>query len=169
MSSKQHRTAGVDYVEIDIDGQKYKLRPLTLGLYAEMESYIVAQRGDPLGEAAKACERVPEKYHAAIWDAAMRQAVQGRTVTAEEAATFENSIRGLAWKLWKCLERDQPDVDSVDAALAILTKLGPARLEEINYKVQLASGEADLGKSSGQQPTEKATAKDPGGKDPAGQ
>ena len=165
MSSKQHRTAGVDYVELDIDGGKYKLRPLTLGLYAEMESYIVAQRGDPLAEAARACDRVPEKYHMAIWDAAMRQAVQGRTVTAEEAATFENSIRGLAWKLWKCLERDHPEIDSVDAALKLLTRLGPQRIEEVDRKVKLASGEADLGKSSGQQPPDPATE----GMDPAGQ
>ena len=165
MSSKQHRTAGVDFTRIDISGKTYTLRPLKVGVYAEMESYIVAQRGDPLAEAARACESLPEQHHQAIWDAAMRQAVKGRTVTAQEAAEFENSIRGLAWKLWKCLEQDHPEIDSVDAAIDLLTQAGTEHLERIARTVELGSGEADLGKSSGQQPQETAME----GADPAGQ
>lgn len=157
MASKQHRTAGVDYTEIEIGGKTYTIRPLKVGVYAEMESYIASQRGDPLAEAAEACERVPEKHHQAIWDAAMRQAVERRTVSAQEAAEFENSIRGLGWKLWKCLEQDHPEINGVDAAIELITKAGTEHLERIARSVELGSGEADLGKSSGQPPKDPVT------------
>ena len=56
----------------------------------------------------------------------------------------------MAWKVWKCLEQDHPEIDGVDKALEIITLAGPARLEEVVRSVEIGSGEADLGNSSGQ-------------------
>jgi hypothetical protein len=148
--SKHHRTAGVDHRVIEIAGQKYTLRPLTVGVYASMESFISSRRPDPLAIASEAVKRLPASQHDAIWRAAMSQAVQARTVTADEASAFENSVDGLAWKVWQCLVADHPEIDSLESAKALLLKAGEEKFEELARAAEIASGEADLKKSSGQ-------------------
>lgn len=151
--SGHHRTAGVDCRTITIEETEYTIRPLKVGVYAEMEAYIVSLRDDPLALAAAAVEKLAPVHHQAIWDAAMRQAANQRTVTAQQATDFENSIQGIAWKFWKCLEADHPEINSVDAAIKLLTKAGKNRLEEVMKAIELGSGEHDLKNSSGQDPT----------------
>jgi hypothetical protein len=148
--SKHYRTAGVGYRPVVIAGQEYKIRPLTIGVYAAMEAFIVAQRPDPLEIASEAVKKLPPAQHDAIWRAAMNHAVAARTVTAEEAAAFENSVDGLAWKLWHCLKENHPEIDGVEAAKGLLIKAGEEHFEMLARSVELGSGEADLGKSSGQ-------------------
>jgi hypothetical protein len=145
--AKHHRTAAASYQTLTIDETVFTLRPLTLGTYAEMESFIIERRGDPLREAAASieCGEIPQKHHSAIWDAAMRQAMAGRNVSAHEVADFENSVTGVAWKLWKCVQADHPEIDSVEKALLLIDSAGEHRFEEILRAVQLGTGEAELG------------------------
>jgi hypothetical protein len=147
---KQHRTSGVDCKHIVIAGKQYKLRPLTIGIYAQMESFIISRRPDPLAIASEAVRKLPQSQHDAVWRAAMNQAVAARTVTAEEAAAFENSVDGLAWKLWQCMVENHPEIDSIAAAKALLIEAGEQHFELLARSVEIASGEADLKKSSGQ-------------------
>lgn len=148
--SKHHRTAGTDFRREEIQGVVYTLRPLTVGVYASMESFIASRRPDPLSIASEAVKKLPVAQHAAIWDAAMKNAVLARTVTAEEAAAFENSVDGLAWKLWQCLKQDHPEIDSLEAARKLLIAAGDEHFERLARATEIASGEADLKKSSGQ-------------------
>ena len=148
--SKHHRTAGVDFRQVTIGDETYTLRPLTVGIYAEMESYVVSRRPDPLAVASEAVKSLPPSQHDAVWKAAMNQAVNARIVTADESAAFENSVDGLAWKVWQCLKQDHPEIDSVKAATELLIKAGDAHFEEIARATEIASGEADIKKSSGQ-------------------
>ena len=148
--SKHQRTAGVDYRENTINGKTYRYRPLTVGIYASMESFIVSKRPDPLAIAAESVKRLPPNYHDAVWKAAMHEAVTARTVTAPEMAAFENSVDGLAWKLWQCLKDNHPEIDSIDAAKQILIDAGDAHFEQLARTVEIATGEADIKKSSGQ-------------------
>lgn len=161
--SKHHRTAGTDYKVITIGGKEYTLRPLAIGVYAEMESYIISQKPDPLEIASEAVAKLPSSRHEAIWKAAMSQAVNARTVTSEEMAAFEDTVNGLAWKIWQCVRQDHPEINSVKAARALLMQAGEEhRFEELSRVAEIASGESDLKKSSGQaEAIEKA--------DPAGQ
>jgi len=147
--SKHHRTAGLDSQVIEIGGKSYTLRPLTVGVYASMETYLVSTRPDPLAIASEAVKRLPANQHEAVWKAAMAQAVAGRTVTSQQVAEFENSIDGLAWKLWQCLKQDQPEIDSVEAARSLLIQAGEEHFERLARAAEIASGESDLKKSSG--------------------
>lgn len=137
---------------MDIGGTKYKLRPLTVGAYADLEAYIASLRPDPLEAAAKAVENpsIPAKHHATIWETAMREASSVRIVTAREIAEFESDINGLAWSLWQSLKADHPEIDSVESAKALLIKAGVKNLERIARTLEMSSGEADLKKSTGQ-------------------
>lgn len=147
---KQHRTAGVDFRNIEVGGKTYTLRPIRVGIYAAMEAYIISTRPDPLAVASEAVRKLPASHHDAIWKAAMAQAVNARAVTSEEAAAFENSVDGLAWKVWQALKQDHPEIDSVAKARDFLMQAGEEHFEYIAKSVEVASGEADLKKSSGQ-------------------
>lgn len=148
--SKHHKTAGVSYETLAVGDQVYKLRPLKVGIYAEMESYVLSQRIDPLQAAGESIAKIPAQYHQAVWDAAMKAAMSSRVVSAEEMSAFGNSPRGIAWMLWKLLEQDHPEFNSVERAIELMERIGPERAQEIQMKVNIASGEADAGKSSGQ-------------------
>jgi hypothetical protein len=160
--SKQHKTAGVSYETLTVDGKTYKLRPLKVGVYGEMESYVLSLRADPLRAAGEAVAKLPAQYHAAIWEAAMKVVMAHRVVTNEEMAAFERSLKGIAWMLWKCLEQDQPEIGTPEKAFEIVMAAGAERAEEIQRKLHVASGQADLGKSSGQAEAT-TTAPDPAG------
>jgi len=147
---KIQRTAGVSFETLTVAGKTYKLRPLEVGTaYAEMEAHVFSLRGDPLAAAGEAVAKLPANLHGVIWDAAFKAVMNNRTVSLEEISAFENSVRGRAWKLWKCVEKDHPEIDTLDKALELLTQIGPERALEVDLKLKVASGEADLGKSFG--------------------
>lgn len=116
--SKQHRTAGVDYTLLTIAGQTYKLRPITLGDYAEMESHILATNFDH----------------------------NKRRITDEQASQFENSRAGLQWMLWKCLKTDHHEFDSLEKVKKLIDSTSSKEYQRIAYIVRIASGSADMGK-----------------------
>ena len=144
--SQQQKTAGVDFKQINIDGKSYTLRPLRAASYGEMEAYIVSRRPDPIEELSKAIESIPEKLHANAWKGATEAAMNRRHVSVEDAAAFENSIRGIAWKFSQCLRQDHPEYEDVEKAIELLAELGPERLQEIETQIEVASGRADLKK-----------------------
>lgn len=156
--SKHHKTAGVAYETLNVGDQIYKLRPLKVGVYAEMEAYVLSQRIDPLQAASEAISKIPPQYHQAIWDAAMKAVMASRTVSAQEMAAFGNSPRGIAWMLWKLMEQDHPEINSVETAIELMERIGPERAQEIQRKIQIASGESDAEKSFGQAEETKDTA-----------
>ena len=128
-----------------------------------MEAYVVSRRPDPLAIASDAVKRLPPQNHDAIWKAAMSAAITARTVAPAEMSDFENSVDGLCWKVWQSLKQDHPAIDSVDAAKELILRAGEAgEFEKLSRTVEIASGEADLGKSSGQAEVKEIA-------DPAGQ
>ncbi len=80
----------------------------------------------------------------------MDSAVKARMVTQAEALAFENSVDGLAWKFWQGLKADHPEINSIEAAKALIIEAGPDGFEYIARSTELASGESDLKKSTGQ-------------------
>lgn len=149
---KVQRTAGKSFETLTVGGKTYTLRPLKVGAYAELEAYVMSQRVDLVAATGAAITKIPQSMHAAVWDACMRNVLASRNVTAQEVQAFEQSVRGYAWKLWQCVKEDHPEIDSIDKAMELLVEAGPQRAEEIDLKLRLASGEADLGKLSGQTP-----------------
>lgn len=147
---KLQRTAGKSFETLKIGGKSYTLRPIKLGIYAEMEAFVISQRVDPIAALGERIEAVPEAYRKDAWDAVIRQVMSSRNATAQEIADFERSIKGLAWKLWQCLKADHPEIESVDQVVELLEQAGKERMEEIMLKTRIASGEADMEKFSGQ-------------------
>lgn len=145
----QHRTAGKQTETLKIGEKIYTLRPLTFGIYAEFEDWIVSEKIDPIEALAARIDKVPPQHQAAAWEAAINAAQRNKTITTTEMAAAENSLRGVAWKLWKVLEKDHPEVRGVDDALKLVAKMGEDRVPELVAKMQVASGELDLKNSDG--------------------
>ena len=80
----------------------------------------------------------------------MDRAITARTVTPEEAMAFENSIDGMAWKLWHCLKENHPEINSIESARDLMIAAGKENFQLLASAVEVASGEAELGKSTGQ-------------------
>lgn len=120
---------------IDLDGTQYTLRPRRFS-YQEMEAFVVSQRADPLDAAVEAVGKTPAAFHPGIWDAAMRAVINNRSVaTIQEMTDFESSIRGYAWKLWQAVKGDHPEIDSLEKAMELLERIGPAGAAELESKL----------------------------------
>jgi hypothetical protein len=147
MSDGHARTAGKLTRSITVGGKTYRLAPVQQGMYAELEAYVAESRANPMALAVEACKTAPAEQHDTIWRAAMREASRARVVTAEEIGEFEASVRGLAWKLWACLQKHHAEEfpEPADALRLVEQAEAEKRLEELATEVHTASGEEDLG------------------------
>ncbi len=171
------RTAGRLFQTLKVSGKKYTLRAPPVGtLIADMEAYIVSLRENPFVLAADAVEKLPESLPAdrraaleeRIWKAAEAASIRSGAASAAEMNEFTNSLRGIAYQLWTCLQEEQGDeIQSVGDALGLIERFveeaGESGLTELRAKVLSATGEADAKNSSG--PNRKRSGKRKGNKD----
>jgi hypothetical protein len=147
------RLSGKIHKDLLINGKTYTLsRPALVGVYAEMEAFLVSRKSDPIVLAVEACRLAPAAMHATIWEAAMKTGSSARIATAEEMAAFEASPWGIAFKLWKCLDKKhEQEFPTPESAMKLLEEIGD-NLPELTATLAVVSGEADLGNSSGRSP-----------------
>ena len=184
------RTAGRLKRTVTLCGRQYTLTTPGIGrLFADMEAHVVSLRADPLAAVAQAIQagRIPEAQQDRAWRAAMEQATRANVASQAEIAQFEQSPRGLAYKLWACLKdehaKEFPTPDDVlrlvEEAIEEAVQKYPdnpdaaqVELARLMGAVQVATGEADAGNSSGPiradraQPSDAASPAD--GASPAG-
>jgi hypothetical protein len=144
-----HRTAGKAFRPAVIAGKEYRLRPLQLDDYAEMEARIVAARPDPFEVAAKSISKVPQPMQQAVWDAAMRDARTSRKATLDELVSWGCSEAGFAFTFWRCARKDHPEVETEAKAREILNQATPEELASVVVALKVGSGETELKNSDG--------------------
>ena len=148
----QARTAGKIYKTIVIGGRQYALsRPLMVGVYGEIEAFIVSRKEDPLVLAVRACGHAPAAMHAAIWEAAMKAGSAARIATAEEMTAFQMSPWSGAFTLWKALDpRHLAEVPDVEAAMRLYEQAkDEGKREELDAVLEVVSGKAEIKNSAG--------------------
>ena len=149
MPSSPSRVAGKVYKDVTIAGKTFRIsRPKMVGIYAEIEAFILSRKEDPLVLAVRACKKAPESQHAAIWKAAMEAAEVAKNVTPAEMKAFEGSRWAPAFFLWKSLDkRHHDEVPDVEAAMALLEKeaaMSLKNLDEIMANVSVVQQDRDL-------------------------
>lgn len=80
---------------------------------------------------------------------AFQQAMQPQFVSIEEDNAFDNSLHGIAWKLWRALRDNHPEIDGVQAALDLLEEAGDEALKDITEKLDQSEEKDLLGNSDG--------------------
>ncbi len=149
----QHKVAGAGGC-VRIGGREYRLAPLTLGHFAELKAHLVAQRKNPLAALGAALDQIDSKYHADLMRLALREACSARGATADEIDNYLQCFDGTAHLFWLMAREHQPQLDSLNAARAVLAEYGESRLLELQGLLDQATGflsdTASLGNSSGQ-------------------
>ena len=95
---------------------------------------------------------------ARLEERAWKEATKPRCVTVEEEQQFDNSLHGIAWRLYRSLRRNHPEIDGVQAALDLIERAGNQKLGQIVATLDQAEERDILGNSAA--PTE-AGANDP--------
>jgi len=176
------RTAGRIPQTITVKGKRYTLRAPPVGdLIVEMQAYMVSLRGNPLLQAVDAVRHLPPdltdeqlaRFEHRIWKTAEAASVRVNAPTPDEITQFENSIQGIAYRLWICLKEDHGDeIASVEDALRLVEILaeekGESALDEVVIKTRQATGEEDAKNSSGPSPSQGRADENPDLKSPDG-
>jgi hypothetical protein len=149
MMDGQARVSGRIYKDVEIGGKTYRLsQPNMVGIYGDVERWVIARKVDPLVLAVRACKIAPPELHAMIWDAAMKAGSAARIASREELDLFWNSRWANAWLFLKALDpQHAAEVPDPEAAMKILD--GGVDIDELLAQLQVVSGEADLKNSSG--------------------
>lgn len=80
-------------------------------------------------------------------DRAMIEASKPKICSFDDENAFDSSLHGIAWKFWRALREDHPEIDSVQAAMSLIEKAGTAALKDINAKLDITE-EKDILKNS---------------------
>jgi hypothetical protein len=178
------RVAGALSGPLVVGDRTYTLSAPSVGkLIVEMQTYMATLRSNPLAEAVEAVRRLPAgltpeeraSFADHIWRTARDVLREISAPTPEEVLRFENSLMGLAFILWKCLEEHHGDeFTSIEDALELIRKMEEAMTPEEREAVRVAlgmqldhvTGKAEAGNSSGPTPSQgRATPSGPSGED----
>jgi hypothetical protein len=112
-----HLVAAAD-VTWTIGEREYRLSPLRLADYAEMERHIVAARSDPLELVRGKLAELPEPLQRHLLSAAYDDLRRGPRVTLAELADWMDTLAGQAFTFWLAVRRNHPHIGR-DEALAL--------------------------------------------------
>jgi hypothetical protein len=155
--SDHARVAGKTSQTLELGGKQYTLRPYVVGLWAEMSAFVRSLKGDPIKEVCDRLEAIPPDQQQR-WMKAAVEAAANQSPSEQELSAFEQSLLGVAFRLWTTLKADHarefPDPHAVLDKLILLTEQeGEKKLAEIIMKLDVAGGEADLKNSAGRSAT----------------
>jgi hypothetical protein len=111
-------------------GRTYRLAPLTLADYGEIENRIVASRPDPLrGVRARLAGRPADERREEL-GRALDQLCAMRRVTLGDLDRWWQTPDGLCYRFWLMLRKEQPGM-TLEAAAAVLRRTDVAGRAEI--------------------------------------
>lgn len=134
---------------IKIDGKAYQTSTqLSIGMRGEIEAHILSQRPDFMEQVSASLKHFPEKYHQSIIAEGVRRMAMANYITNEEFDSYLRTQEGSAYLFWLLVRDKQPEVDSLEAAIGIITK-AKIDLEELQQKLDRAAGLGELKNSGG--------------------
>jgi hypothetical protein len=122
----------------NIGGKEYRLAPLRLRDYGEMEQRILAGRPDPLAVVRPRLEGLPEPLQRHLLSAAYDDARRGGRVTVGELDEWMDTVEGRVYQFWLAIRRNHPEV-TLEEADALLCQAG-AEHEGIQRQLQESRG-----------------------------
>jgi hypothetical protein len=122
---------------VAIGGRSYRLAPLTVRDYGELEARLVSQRPDPLEQAADALSKFPPEQQETVLREALARADAASRVSADALHAYCRTRDGLSYVLWLMLRRSQPELTLeaagrlLDTSLAAADDAAAARLQAL--------------------------------------
>lgn len=153
------RTAGIG-PRVTINGKEYQVRGKTNRFYTEVEAELLKLRGDPFemiveaGKQAKLHQDVDLLNQ--IADVITAKFRNWRVMTYWDYIEFMNSPTGDALTVFHCLKQDDPTLTFDEVKYWLTTtrilgdKKGSEEIDAVFKAINVASGEDQLGNSTGQ-------------------
>ena len=120
-------------------GQTYRLAPLTLADYGEIENRILAARGDPLAELPpKLAERAEEEQRGElgrVFDAVC----SARRVTLGDLDRWWQTPEGFCYRFWLMIRKDQPRM-TLEASTALIRQIPAEDKVELARRMEHCHG-----------------------------
>ncbi len=122
---------------VAIGGRSYRLAPLTVRDYGELEARLVSQRPDPVQRAADALSSFPPEQQETVLREALARADADSRVSADELHAYCRTRDGLSYVFWLMLRRSQPELTLeaagrlLDSSLAATDDAAAARLQAL--------------------------------------
>lgn len=153
----QARVTGQIYKDIEIGGKTYRLSlPNLVGIYGEIEAWIISRKVDPLVLAVQICNGdrktgtppAPPQMQATIWEAAMKTASAARIASKEELDLFWGSRWSNAFLFLKALDpKHHEEVPDIEAAMRVVES--GVDVDLLMAQLSVVNGEADVKNSHG--------------------
>jgi hypothetical protein len=149
------------WVEITLDGKKWRLSGLNLADLGAIEAIILDRRAqdpvDQFGAYAESLEKNPSIKNALMDRLFDRLAgdPEKTKATDNEVMTFMNSREGRSICTWMCLRKEHPELTMEDVEAMLekdLEKETRKRMEELNRKILQTTGLDEAGNSTGRPP-----------------
>ena len=139
----QARVSGQIYKDVEVNGKTYRLsQPNLVGIYGDVEAWVVSKKTDPLVLAVRACKIAPQEEHKTIWEAAMRAASAARIASAEELDLFWGSRWANAMLFLKALDpKHHEEVPDIEAAMKVIDGVN---MDELLMNISVVNGEDDI-------------------------
>lgn len=141
--------AGTRTASLRVGDKTYTLAPKVLAEYGERERYILSLCPSPFEALGKLPADFPADARARLERLALEAATKPQFIALDEDAAFDQSLHGIAWRLWRALRTNHPEIDGVQAALDLIEAAGQQRLAEIADKLDGAEEKDALKNSAG--------------------
>lgn len=111
-------------IKLTIDGKEYSFTTIILAEHAEKEAYILSLRPDALQALSTLPATAPKHVQSLVADAAMKAAQRPAFVTRDEEAQFDESLHGMAWRIWRSLRENHVEFGMPTDGAPIKHKVG---------------------------------------------
>jgi len=123
---------------VTIAGRTYRLSPLTLADYGEIENRILAKRPDPLAVVREKFDGLTESQQQFLLGRAYDRAAAAQLVTAEELRQWRDTPEGICYRFWLMVRKSKPEITLEEASELLrqaIDQHGPEirrRMDEVN-------------------------------------
>ena len=125
--------SGAEPITVTVGGRQFKLRPATALGFTEREKFILSRRPSATSRLIDILQDkgLSEDQRQQAITATLRAAWTAQFASFDEIAEFDTSMTGLAFHFMQAARADQPEVDSLDKAMAIVNQTTQAEAKEL--------------------------------------
>jgi hypothetical protein len=131
-------------VELVIAGKTYRLSPLTLGHFAEIERHLESQRPNPMAAVAAAWGFLPADARGPAMAEAAKAVSTLPRIGINDLQEFILTVPGLAFLFWQAARGNHEELKDRETAMAAVCQLAPPGLALLSDAIMQVSGLAAL-------------------------
>lgn len=134
-----HALAAGEY-HLTIGGNEYRLAPLRICDYAEIETFLLSRRPDPLDAVIPKLAHLPEPLQRHLLSEAYQELRRGRRVSLDEINEWLATPHGEVYQFWLSIRQHHPEI-TLERAEELVRVAGAEENESLQQAMDVAQGE----------------------------